>query len=317
MIQHASRYIRLFLKGMAMGAADIVPGVSGGTIAFISGIYEELIDSLRSLDWSAVRVLFRDGIPAAWRHVNGNFLLTLFLGLLTSALTLANVVLYCFEHYPILIWAFFFGLVLASSIYLARRLGRWSWVELVLLVTGLVAAWLIAEIKPAQLPDHWWVIALAGSVAICAMILPGISGGFILLVLGLWTTVIEGILSLNWVLIISFGFGCAAGLLSFSHLLSWLLHRFHSATLALLTGFLFGSLNVIWPWKQTLETTVNRHGETVVLVSENIWPQQYSEQSGQDSYLLFAIALAVLGAILVLILEISAAKTESSTLSNQ
>lgn len=294
-----------------MGAADVVPGVSGGTIAFISGVYEELIDSLRKIDWTALQVLLRQGIKAAWLHINGNFLLTLFSGVILSAITLANIVVYCLEHYPVLIWAFFFGLVLASSLYLARHLERWTWVEVVTLIVGIAAAWSVSELKPAQLSNDWWVILLAGSVAICAMILPGVSGSFILLMMGLYTTVIEGLLSFDVVLIVTFGSGCVIGLLSFSHLLSWLLHRFHSATLATMTGFLLGSLNEIWPWKHVLVSTLDRHGETVALVRENVLPQQYLSLTGQDPTLTLALLAALIGAVLVLTLELSAKTSQA------
>ncbi len=302
---------KLFLKGMAMGAADVVPGVSGGTIAFVSGIYEELIESLRKFDWSALKILFQEGVPSAWRHVNGNFLLILFAGIATSILTLANVVLYCLDAFPILVWAFFSGLVLASSIYIGRQLGHWSYREVLALVVGIILAWWVSVIKPAQLPSDWWVIMLAGSVAICAMILPGVSGSFILLVLGLYTTVIEGLLSVDVGLIASLIVGCSIGLLSFSHLLSWLLHRFHTVTLALLTGFLFGSLKVIWPWKQTVQTVIDRHGEVVPVVQKNLFPRQFFDVTGVEPQVGLALLMACIGACLVLGLEVFAKNGQS------
>jgi putative membrane protein len=296
---------------MAMGAADVVPGVSGGTIAFISGIYEELIDSLRTLDWTAVRVLLRDGLGPAWRHINGNFLLTVFCGIIVSILTLANVVNYSLENFPILVWAFFFGLVCASSVFIGRQLGAWSWREIVALLLGFALAWWVGEIKPAQLPSDWWVIMLAGSVAICAMILPGVSGSFILLILGLYTTIIDGLLAIDIGLIGSFVAGCVVGLLCFSHILSWLLHHYHKPTLALLTGFLLGSLNVIWPWKQILQTTIDRHGELIPVVQENLLPWQFFDATGRDPQVMLALLLALFGAILVFGLELFAKKGQA------
>lgn len=294
-----------------MGAADVVPGVSGGTIAFISGIYEELIDSLRTLDWTAVRVLLRDGLGPAWRHINGNFLLTVFCGIIVSILTLANVVNYSLENFPILVWAFFFGLVCASSVFIGRQLGAWSWREIVALLLGFALAWWVGEIKPAQLPSDWWVIMLAGSVAICAMILPGVSGSFILLILGLYTTIIDGLLAIDIGLIGSFVAGCVVGLLCFSHILSWLLHHYHKPTLALLTGFLLGSLNVIWPWKQILQTTIDRHGELIPVVQENLLPWQFFDATGRDPQVMLALLLALFGAILVFGLELFAKKGQA------
>lgn len=286
-----------------MGAADVVPGVSGGTIAFISGIYEELIDSLRNIDWTAVRILFRHGIAAAWRHINGNFLLAIFLGIVTSVLTLAHIVLFCLDNYPVLVWAFFFGLVCASSIYVGRQLGTWRWQEITAALIGFAFAWWIAELKPSQLPGDWWIVLGGGALAICAMILPGVSGSFILLMLGLYTTVIEGLLAFNGLLIGSFLVGCVIGLLAFSHILSWLLHHYHKPTLALLTGFLVGSLNIIWPWKQIVQMGVDRHGEPFPLVQENVWPWRFFDATGSDPHWWLALLLALIGVVLVLGLE--------------
>jgi len=175
-------------------------------------------------------------------------------------------------------------------------------------------AWLVSVIKPAQLPSDWWIIMLAGSLAICAMILPGISGSFILLILGLYQTVIEGLLSVDLLLITSFVVGCGFGLLSFSHILSWLLHHYHSITLALLTGFLLGSLKVIWPWKQTVQTVVDRHGETVPVLQKALWPSHFFDITGSEPQIGLAILLAILGASLVLGLELFAKSGEQSSL---
>ncbi len=298
-----SRYPALVLKGMAMGAADVVPGVSGGTIAFISGIYEELIDSLKSINLAALRTLITRGPKAGWEAVNGNFLLALFAGIAFSLITLARLITYLLAHYPIQIWAFFFGLIVASIIYIARQLPAWHWRELAAVTIGTAIALAVSMAKPASLPGEWWMALIAGSIAICAMILPGISGSFILLLMGMYSVFLEAIQRLDILLLLSFGAGCVVGLLSFSHLLSWLLKRFHNVTLAFLTGFLIGSLNIIWPWKQTLEFTLDRHGEQIPLVQENLWPATYQQLTGLDAYTGWAVLLALGGCLLVLGLE--------------
>ncbi len=296
------KYGLLFLKGMAMGAADIVPGVSGGTVAFITGIYEELIDSLRSLTPAALLVWYRQGFLAFWRHINGSFLLTLFSGVILSLVSLAKAVTYCLEHHPLLVWGFFFGLVLASSLYIARKLplrqpGIW-----VALLIGAAIALAISVARPVQLPGEWWMAFGAGAIAICAMILPGISGSFLLLLMGMYAFILRSLTEFDLLIIGSFVAGCVLGLLLFSHFLSWLLHRYHDVTLALLTGFLFGSLNIVWPWKQTLETFVDRHGKEVPLSQANLLPGDFAALVGEP-HTWAVVGLAVAGFILVLALE--------------
>lgn len=301
-------YGSLFLRGMAMGAADVIPGVSGGTIAFITGIYTELIDSLRRCDHQAVKCLFQQGFPAMWRHINGTFLVAVFGGILFSIFSLAKLMSYWLESQPILVWSLFFGLILASSVLLLRQVKGWNPARVSLVLLGIVLALAVTWLKPTHLPEVWWVILLAGMVAICAMILPGISGGFLLLMMGLYSTVIGAISQLNFGLLIPFAVGCAIGLLLFSHILSWLLHHYEAGTMALLTGFLIGSLNIIWPWKQTLETIVDRHGELVPVVQENILPGDYAILTGQSAELLPAIFMTLTGLLLVIGMDCVAGK---------
>lgn len=293
----------LFFKGMAMGAADVVPGVSGGTIAFISGIYGRLLGALKSLTPIALITLFKEGFKAFWQEIDGRFLLTLLSGVLLSVVTLAKFISSALQEYPILIWAFFFGLVVASIIYMAMQVLRWRWQELAALVIGAVIALTIVSLRPAQLPAQWWMLFFSGAIAICAMILPGISGSFILLLLGMYKVFIDALNSLDFVLLISFVLGCILGLLGFSHLLSWLLKRYQMVMYTLLTGFLVGSLKVLWPWKQVLETTVDRHGESIPLVQINILPTTYSQITGEPAFLWPAILVALFGLVLVLFLE--------------
>lgn len=306
-------YLMVLLKGMAMGAADVVPGVSGGTIAFITGIYEELLDSLKRLTPMSLAIIWREGIAAFWKHINGSFLLALGSGILFSLLSLARLITYLMDNFPILLWAFFFGLVIASIIYIARQIARWTWLECLTIVLGTVIALAISIAKPGQLPAEPWLVFGAGAIAICAMILPGVSGSFMLLLMGMYSVFLTALKEFDLVLLGCFFAGCILGLLLFSHFLSWLLKRYHNPTLALLTGFLLGSLNVIWPWKHTLEAFVNRHGETVPLVQENLWPFSYAQITGAPDYFIGALSLAILGVTLVLGIE-KLAKSDSGKL---
>ena len=296
-------YLMVLIKGMAMGAADVVPGVSGGTVAFITGIYEELLNSLKRLTPMALPMLWQQGPAAFWSHINGSFLLALGTGILISLLSLARLISYLMADFPVLLWAFFFGLVIASVVYIVRKIANWTWREWVAIIIGTVIAVAISMAKPAQLPAEPWMVFSAGAVAICAMILPGVSGSFILLLMGMYSVFLTALKELNLVLLGSFFGGCILGLLLFSHFLSWLLKRFYDTTLALLVGFLLGSLNVIWPWKHTLETFTNRHGEQVALVQENLLPQAYTQATGLESYTVLALVLAAAGVFLVLGLE--------------
>lgn len=297
------RFLLLFARGLAMGAADVVPGVSGGTIAFITGIYQELIDSLRAIGPQTLVTLYRRGVAAAWQEINGSFLVAVFLGVAVSLFSLASVIELALSSYPIMVWSFFWGLIVASIWHLAKQITPVRWPLLLWFGLGALVALLISIARPTELPGHWWVMMLGGSVAICAMILPGISGSFILLLLGLYTVFIQALSDINLVLLLSFAVGAGCGLLLFARFLSWLLASFYQATLAVLTGFLLGSLNVIWPWKQVIETRLDRHGELIPVVQKNLAPWQYEALVGQTSQWVPAILFALLGFALVLMLE--------------
>jgi putative membrane protein len=298
-------YILLGVKGACMGAADVVPGVSGGTIAFISGIYEELINSIRSINATAVRLLLKGRLKEFWRAINGNFLVSILAGILFSIVALVKAITYLLEHEPILIWSFFFGLVLASSVTVCRTIERKTLSRWVAFLIGAVGAYFITVATPAETPTGLWFIFLCGAIAICAMILPGISGSFILLLMGKYTYImgaVKGLISgtevvSNLLTLCCFAVGALIGIVSFSNLLSWLLSRWKDVTIALLGGFMFGSLNKIWPWKEVVETYVNSHGEVKPLVEVNIAP------NGQ---VLPAILLAVIGFAVVIGIEVVA-----------
>ncbi|WP_017444935.1 DUF368 domain-containing protein [Gayadomonas joobiniege] len=301
-------YFILLLKGMAMGAADVVPGVSGGTIAFISGIYDELIGSLNKLGFAAVGILFKQGFKAFWQHINGNFLVAVFGGILISLKTFAAVILVLLHSQPLLVWGFFSGLILASIYLLVKSSARWRMQEWLALLTGSLFVYWISISRPSQLSGEPWIMFLGGFVAICAMILPGISGSFILLLVGLYPLFIIAIDQLDLLILAAFGLGAISGLLVFSKFLSWLLKTYHNLTIALLTGFLIGSLNVTWPWKQTLETFVNRHGEEVPLIQQNISPFTFTDLTGTDHRLVMVIFMFLLGIGLIVGLEKAAYK---------
>lgn len=278
-----------------MGMADVVPGVSGGTIAFISGIYGELIESIRRVDLTAVRLLLRGRVAEFWRHINGAFLLPVLTGIAVAILSLARLMTYLLAHYPIAVWSFFFGLIVASALLVARDVERWRPTTLLATVVGIAAAWWITVASPAQTPDTWWFIMLSGAIAICAMILPGISGAFILLLLGKYQYIMLAVAELNIPVMAIFAVGAVAGIISFAHLLSWLLRRYHDATVALLMGFMIGSLNKVWPWKETVETYVDSHGNLQPLVESNVLPGQFAELTGTPAQTAEAVVLCIVG----------------------
>lgn len=296
-------FLGIYLRGMAMGAADVVPGVSGGTIAFITGIYEQLIASIKSFDLSALKVLREQGLAACWQHVNGNFLTVLFLGILTSILSLAQVITFLLDNHPLVVWAFFFGLILASAIFLAQQLPQWRMSYVLALIIGVVVAVFIAMLKPAQVEMSYPVVFVAGSIAICAMILPGISGSFLLLLMGLYQPIMGAIKAFDLPVLMVFAMGCGLGLLAFSHLLHWLLSRFHDHTMSVLTGFLLGSLTLVWPWKHVVTSVTKSSGEVVPLEQKNVLPWQFEQLTDLDSQLTAVLIMAIIGFALVFILE--------------
>jgi len=279
----------LLLKGMAMGGADIIPGVSGGTIAFITGIYEELIHSIKSVDANAIALLFSFRFKEFWEKVNGPFLITLVLGILISAFSLVQLLSHLLENYPIQLWSFFFGLILVSAILVARQVRTWSVKEVVAGLIGIIVAFLITQGTASETPDDLWFIYICGAIAICAMILPGISGSFILVLLGKYEYIINAIKDFNIGVLVVFALGCITGIAAFSRLVSWLLARYHSMTISLLAGFMLGSLNKIWPWKE-------------VQSENNILPNVYQSQ-GTDPYLAEALLFFAVGVLLVILIE--------------
>lgn len=300
-------HLFLALKGMAMGIAEVIPGVSGGTIAFITGIYETLIESIKAvLGPELFRAFRRGGVGEVWRSINGSFLLVLIAGMVFGIVTGVLGVTHLLESYPVLVWAFFFGLIIASAIYIARQVNRWELIEVIGMVAAIALAFWITEASPAQGTNALWMVFIAGAIAISALILPGISGSFILLLMGMYTVIIPALklalstFSTDSLLIVAvFALGCIFGLATFARLLSWTFKNYHNTTLAVLTGFMIGSLNKIWPWRNVLETRIDSSGEVVPFLEQSVWPGQFEGAP----MVLPALIMMVLGFLVVFLLE--------------
>lgn len=281
-------YLLLSAKGLGMGAADVVPGVSGGTVAFITGIYEELLTSISNINLKALKVLKKDGVKDFWMHINGNFFVALFLGIGISLASLAKVTTYLMEEQPVALWSFFFGLVAASIFYVGKQVKEKDAKAFIGFVLGAGTAYWITILPPFVGSDSLVLLFFAGMIAICAMILPGISGSFILLILGAYQTIMTAIDSLDLVVLAVVAAGCVVGLLSFSRVLKWLFEKYESVTIAVLTGFLLGSLNKLWPWKHVESIFVKHAGEpkeeVVSLVEKNVLPGSFDNMliEGQE-----------------------------------
>jgi putative membrane protein len=304
-------YLVLYLKGISMGVADVIPGVSGGTIAFISGIYEELIGSIKSIDADAFGLLRRLQIKSFWENINGNFLISVLLGIVTSLLTLARLMTYLLEHHPIPVWSFFFGLILVSSPLIMRDIKKWDLGTVLSGVVGIAIAYSITILSPTETPTNLLFIFFCGALAICAMILPGISGAFILLLIGKYEYMIKALIGFDIPVIIVFAAGCFLGLLGFSRFLSWILSHYRFPTLALLAGFMIGSLNKVWPWKEVTSFRINSEGVQVPALDHSILPGLYFEKTGHDPQLFHALLFVALGIFLVVAIEKIAAILKS------
>lgn len=284
-------YAFLVLKGMGMGAADVVPGVSGGTIAFIVGIYDELINSIKSINGKSLKLFFTGKFAAFWKMINGSFLFSILLGIGISVFSLAKIITWLLVEHPILVWSFFFGLVLASTWFVAKDIKGWNWKTILGFVVGVIVAFYITVATPAETPSYLWFIFLCGAIAICAMILPGISGSFILVLLGKYFFIMDAVKTLDLVIIAVFGAGAVVGITSFSRILSYALKHVRNITLAVLSGFMLGSLNKVWPWKEQITTVVDGHD---LMIENNILPNQYIVE---------AVVLMLVGFFMVYFLE--------------
>ncbi len=286
-----------------MGAADVVPGVSGGTIAFITGIYDHLLESIRRVNFNLFKIIKSQGLKAAFNYINGGFLIALFAGILTSIATLAKLISWLLETHPIPVWSFFFGLILVSVYHMFRQVDKVTVSRFVTLILGIIAAYTITIVSPSQVEPTPINLVLSGAVAICAMILPGISGSFILLLIGIYTPVIDAVKSFQMDVLVLFAGGCIVGLLTFSHLLSWLLRTYRDITITFLIGLMVGTLPKIWPWKETLSWTVNSHGDKVPQLQQNLMPFNYEVVTSQPDRFWLALFMMVIAVVLVLGLE--------------
>lgn len=284
-------YSLITLKGIAMGTADVVPGVSGGTIAFIVGIYEELVNSIKSINAANLKLLFTGKVSLFWKGINANFLFSLVFGIAISIFSLAKLITWLLIAYPVLIWAFFFGLVLASTWFVSKDIHQWNWKVVLSFIAGIAIAYYITVATPAETPNNLLFIFLCGAIAICAMILPGISGSFILVLLGKYFYIMDAVKNFKIIIILVFVCGAFIGITSFSRVLSYALSKLHNITISMLTGFMLGSLNKVWPWKETHQIINN--GQTV-LMEHNVMPNETISA---------AIGLMIVGFAVVYILE--------------
>ena len=297
---------------MAMGAADIVPGVSGGSIALITGIYPRLLDSINSFNLANLRLLKELEVKKFYTAVNGNFLLSLLLGILTSIFLLSRLITYFMEVHPIPLWSFFCGLILVSAFLILKNIKKWHLGVILTLILGTILAWWVTNLPPTTTPDAYWFTFLAGAIAICAMILPGISGSFILLILGKYETILKAVSESDLLTLVIFASGCVVGILSFSRVISYLLKKYYFVTLGLLSGFMLGSVNELWPWKIVTSWRTSSSGEQKPFLTENILPTEYLEKVGEQPLILSAI-LAFFGGIgIVLLIEWLASKLQKA-----
>jgi len=328
-------YFIIALKGVAMGAADAVPGVSGGTIAFISGIYEELITTISNVNLSLLKTLRNKGIKAFWTQINGNFLLALLSGIIISFVSFMRLAKYLIEYHPVLIWSFFFGLIVVSIYFIGKQITKWNILTVIALIIGAGVAFYITSLPSLAANTNPYYLFFAGALAICAMILPGISGSFILVILGAYKTLSDAFHNFDIKKIAIFAVGALVGLLSFSHALKWLFKNYRNTTLAILTGFILGSLNKVWPWKQTISVMDDITGNIVpfssvsdlgtlsvfqkntnnfesykTVIEQSISPLNYSKLNAIDHQLTFAIILMITGFLTIFILEKIGSKTK-------
>ena len=279
-------YRGIFIRGMAMGAADLVPGVSGGTIALITGIYQPLLNSLASLTPAALKILKQEGLSRFWQHTHANFLLSLMAGILLSVLSLAHIIQWLLATYPVIVWSFFCGLIVAANIDLLKQVSHWNFYRLLFFLSTILLLTTSLTTLPQLSVDSPWQLILGGTLAACAMLLPGISGGFILLLLGLYNEVLQAITEFNMMLLIFLAVGVVIGLLIFARLLSLLLQRYKDTMLSILAGMLTASLFWLWPWRN--------HDDTSVLAT-HLLPWNYHVETGQSPSLIGAFLLFLIG----------------------
>lgn len=286
-----------------MGAVEVIPGVSSGTVAFITGIYEELLNTIKSVDIEALKLLGAFRFADFWKKINGNFITVLLAGILTSLFSIAKLMTWLMNAYPIQVWSFFFGLILISSPIIMREIKKWHGGIILAFVFGIAAGYIITILSPTQTPDALWFIFIAGVIAISAMISPGISGAFILLLLGKYEYMITALTNLEIIVILVFAAGCVVGIISFSRVLSWILSNYRYPTIALLGGFMLGSLNKAWPWKEVISFRIDHSGKQVPAIDKSVLPWDFLEKTGNDPLIIQAIVMMALGVFIVVLIE--------------
>lgn len=310
----------LALRGAAMGMAEVIPGVSGGTIAFITGIYERLINSIKAVGPSLLGTFKKEGIKGVWSSIDGNFLLFLILGMFGGVVIGLFGISYLLDNFPPVVWAFFFGLILGSVFYIARQITKWTWKEIVMLLVCAGVAYALTTMLPATGSTSYAYIFISGMIAISALVLPGISGSFILLIMGMYTYIVQDTLKAvlstfaldKIITMVVFAFGCLAGLMSISRILSWTFANYKNITLAALTGFMLGSLNKIWPWRKATQWLRDVNGNIIldedglpdkILMTDNISPSAYEVATSLPAFLPFAIIFFFVGIAIVLLMS--------------
>lgn len=311
-MKNNTSFLTLALKGMAMGIAEVIPGVSGGTIAFITGIYEKLLNTIKAFHPSLIGTFKQDGILGVWSAVNGTFLITLLIGMATGVVVGVFGVTHLLETYPEMLWAFFFGLIISSAIFIGKQVNGWGLQEIIALVIGTAVAYYITVASPAQGNEALWFVFLSGAIAISALILPGISGSFILLLMGMYSfilptvkTVLKTFDTESLIIVGTFAAGCLVGLMTFSRVLSWTFKNYKNPTLALLTGFMLGSLNKLWPWRNVLSTRINTKGKEVPFIEESVLPSNYDN----EPFIIAVVICMILGFLSVFLIEKLGTKT--------
>jgi putative membrane protein len=295
--------VGIYARGVAMGVAELIPGVSGGTIAFITGIYQHLLESIRRFDGKAFRLLWQSGPRAFWAYVDLSFLLVLVAGMVTSVALLASLLRKLLEAYPVLVWSFFFGLILASVVFVARRVDRWNVDTIVAGVLGLLVGGLATQLVPVELEPGPFAIFASGSVAVCAWLLPGVSGSFVLLLLGMYGHLVSALVEWDLTFLGLMAAGCVIGLALFARMLAWALRSFPAPSLAALTGFMLGAVTKLWPWQQTLTYYLNADGEAVPLRALPVTPLHFQELTGEEPLVLGAVTLMCIGIAVVVLLD--------------
>jgi len=303
MRKQISKYTNLALKGFAMGAANVIPGVSGGTIALITGIFERLINSIKSFDVTAAKLLLAGRIKDFLKYIDFYFLAAVFFGVLASVVSIAKLLEYLFLHYPVYVWAFFFGLILASIYFVGKSVQKWNLSVIIAFLIGTAAALYISMLNPATENDSFFYLIICGVVAICSMILPGLSGSFILILMGNYKLVMVSVNNLDVEILLPVIIGAVGGAVAFSHILSWIYKKYQDQTISILTGFILGSLGILWPWqkevflKDELGNFILKDGQEIVQTTDTYIPESFSTE------VIIAVALMIIGIITISLIE--------------